>query len=220
MMLRAAGVPARYVTGYVVDEINEDDDELWFARNRDAHAWVEAHDDETGEWFAVESTPGRRYQTLDPNGDGLAVDSSLASANQDNQGDGGGWVSLVVGWISSMRLTDGLFLLFRWIQWPLFIGLLYVWWTRFLRPQMHASGSVDHLSRKRLRQVDRKVAKWSLVRQPTETLYQFADRVADSSDQLPATSTDSQIQLRRDAASYYRRYANARYQGELPAAMG
>lgn len=219
MMLRSAGVPARYVTGYVADEISEDDDELWYARNRDAHAWVEGFDDNTGQWFAVESTPGRRYQTLDPEGiDQFAADS-LVSSNQDIGRDNVGWLPAIFGWIFSFRMTEGLFVLFRWVQWPLFIGLLYIWWTRFLRPQIQRGGTIDQLSRKRLRQVDRKVAKWSLLRQPNETLYQFADRVCNSINDLPPTTTDAQRQLRLDAASYYRRYADARYQGELPAAF-
>lgn len=220
MMLRSAGVPARYVTGYVADEVSEDDDKLWYARNRDAHAWVEAFDDETGQWFAVESTPGRRYLTLDPDGIDQAAADSSELTDQSSGLDNVGWLSAIVGWILSIRVTDGLFVLFRWIQWPLFIGLLYIWWTRFLRPQIQRGGTIDQLSRKRLRQVDRKVAKWSLVRQPTETLYQFADRVDASTGDLPPTTTDVQRQLRIDAASYYRRYADARYQGELPAVFG
>lgn len=219
MMLRANDVPARYVTGYVADEVHEDDDRLWYARNRDAHAWVEAFDEETGQWFAVESTPGRRYQTLDPELVDQAADGSASLLGQDDDFDNAGWLTPMLGWMFSIRVTEGLSKLFRWIQWPLFIGLLYIWWTRFLKPQVQNGGTLDQMSRKRLRQVDRKVAKWSLVRQPNETLYQFADRVTASTSDLPPNTTDAQRQLRIDAASYYRRYADARYQGELPAAF-
>ena len=31
---------------------------MWIARNRDAHAWVEAFDQERSQWVIVESTPG------------------------------------------------------------------------------------------------------------------------------------------------------------------
>lgn len=55
LLLRAAGVPARYVTGVSAWE-RHPFAEYWVARNRDAHAWVEAWDDEKG-WFLVEATP-------------------------------------------------------------------------------------------------------------------------------------------------------------------
>lgn len=55
LLLRAAGVPARYVTGVSVWE-RHPFAEYWVARNRDAHAWVEAWDDDKG-WFLVEATP-------------------------------------------------------------------------------------------------------------------------------------------------------------------
>jgi len=55
MLMRAAGVPARYVTGVVGWERHAFSD-YWIVRNRDAHAWCEAWDPELG-WFVVESTP-------------------------------------------------------------------------------------------------------------------------------------------------------------------
>jgi transglutaminase-like putative cysteine protease len=55
LLLRAVGVPARYVTGVGVWEQHPFAD-YWVARNRDAHAWVEAWDDQRG-WFLVEATP-------------------------------------------------------------------------------------------------------------------------------------------------------------------
>ena len=55
LLLRAAGVPTRYVTGVGVWEQHPFAD-YWVARNRDAHAWVEAWDENEG-WFIVEATP-------------------------------------------------------------------------------------------------------------------------------------------------------------------
>jgi transglutaminase-like putative cysteine protease len=57
MLLRMADVPCRYVTGFVFTGKNRFSGE-WIARNRDAHAWVEAWDQESGRWVTVESTPG------------------------------------------------------------------------------------------------------------------------------------------------------------------
>lgn len=56
ILLRLGGVPARYVTGFYVQEQNAIDNS-WLARRKDAHAWVEAYDDETKQWVIVESTP-------------------------------------------------------------------------------------------------------------------------------------------------------------------
>ncbi len=55
ILLRMAGVPCRYIVGFVVSEKNQYSGE-WVARNEDAHAWVEAYDETTG-WVTVDSTP-------------------------------------------------------------------------------------------------------------------------------------------------------------------
>lgn len=56
LLLRLAGVPARYVTGFVCVE-KSDWSEYWMARNRDAHAWAEAWDAQNQSWTLVEATP-------------------------------------------------------------------------------------------------------------------------------------------------------------------
>lgn len=55
MILRARGIPARYVTGFVCREAGDGDD-VWLVRRRDAHAWVEAYLPDKG-WITVEPTP-------------------------------------------------------------------------------------------------------------------------------------------------------------------
>jgi hypothetical protein len=55
LMLRSAGVPARYVTGFLADEPGMGGN-LWIARRKHAHAWVEAWIEEQG-WTRVEPTP-------------------------------------------------------------------------------------------------------------------------------------------------------------------
>lgn len=55
LMLRSMDIPSRYVTGFVADEPGLGD--VWIARRKDAHAWVEAYlGDELG-WRIVEATP-------------------------------------------------------------------------------------------------------------------------------------------------------------------
>lgn len=55
LLLRAMNIPTRYTTGFVADEQGLGD--IWLARRKDAHAWVEAYlGPETG-WALVEATP-------------------------------------------------------------------------------------------------------------------------------------------------------------------
>ena len=64
ILLREAGVPARYVTGYLVRQRRGNNQ--WAALNRDAHAWAEAYDDELKSWVTVEATPGMMQRTRNP----------------------------------------------------------------------------------------------------------------------------------------------------------
>ena len=54
VLLRAAGIPARYVTGYMV---NCEAGKPVTVESDRAHAWVEYFDDELGAWIVVEPTP-------------------------------------------------------------------------------------------------------------------------------------------------------------------
>jgi len=54
LLLRSAGVPARYATGFAVQEYSELEG-AWLVRQRHAHAWARAHVD--GAWIDVDTTP-------------------------------------------------------------------------------------------------------------------------------------------------------------------
>lgn len=54
LLLRAAGIPARYATGYAAIEYS-DLEEAWVLRARHAHAWTRAYVD--GRWVDVDLTP-------------------------------------------------------------------------------------------------------------------------------------------------------------------
>jgi hypothetical protein len=54
LTLRAAGIPARYVRGWAVQEYSALED-AWIARDHHAHAWVEAHVE--GRWRVLDPTP-------------------------------------------------------------------------------------------------------------------------------------------------------------------
>ena len=54
LLLRSAGIPARYATGYSVQEFSKLEN-LYIVRARHAHAWVRAYVD--GAWLDVDTTP-------------------------------------------------------------------------------------------------------------------------------------------------------------------
>lgn len=54
LLLRAAGIPTRYVVGFSCNE--RLDNQTWVARGRDAHAWTLAFVD--GRWISIDTTPG------------------------------------------------------------------------------------------------------------------------------------------------------------------
>ncbi len=53
LLLRVAGIPARYAVGFSPGELRGED---WLARGRDAHAWCRAYID--GQWRDIDTTPG------------------------------------------------------------------------------------------------------------------------------------------------------------------
>ena len=54
LLLRSAGVPARYATGFAVQEYSELEG-AWIVRQRHAHAWAQVHVD--GIWVDLDTTP-------------------------------------------------------------------------------------------------------------------------------------------------------------------
>ena len=65
MMMRIAGIPARYVSGFYAHETEDDGSTI--VRGRDAHAWAEAYVDGAG-WITVDATPagGRADPAANP----------------------------------------------------------------------------------------------------------------------------------------------------------
>jgi len=54
LLLRAAGIPARYAVGY---SVSERDGERFLARARDAHAWTLVWDSQSARWIDLDTTP-------------------------------------------------------------------------------------------------------------------------------------------------------------------
>ena len=55
LLLRSMGIPARYVTGFACGE--QYSSGVYYITDRDAHAWAEAYDVESGKWILLDPTP-------------------------------------------------------------------------------------------------------------------------------------------------------------------
>ena len=211
LLLRAVDVPARYVTGYVVDEFDPQR-ECWLGRNRHAHAWVEAYDHETQTWFAVESTPGRTYFSVDRQA-GTAQRAG-ADESESNASYNGtlGLLGKVWGYILGIRATDFLFTVFKYGQMIVLLGLI-TWFVRHHRKSgRNPLDPEEHRSQRLLAKTDRQLRRYGLVREPGETLHHFASRVESSADEIDASEKWDPKRI----AVWLRDYANARYQGQPP----
>ncbi len=208
ILLRQMGVPCRYVTGYVVQEESEYGD-YWIGRNLNAHAWVEAYDDETQSWQVVESTPGMSFEDIRWSA-GLAGEVEVRRGDRFRQAIQLGrywleprwrntWLIAAAGWLRGPTLTV---LFVAGLVWFLRRGAGWHFWRR---NQIHSRSASHHV----LRQVDTALHKYGLHRGSSETLHQFAERVRD------ANPNDHVLQ---QAASWYEAYAAHRYgrEGLLP----
>ena len=196
VLLRLGGVPCRYVTGFVVTEYNEFGDH-WVARNKDAHAWVEAFDKRQG-WVEVEATPG----------DGLPRPANATETNpwwESLRGDvqrrrvqfeSGGWLAVLTMMLDWLATIPGMLVI---VGGGVLVGRFC--WKRLRQRRRHIRRRLDPLARRRgrlLARMDRRLARHALVRAPHETLHQFANRLGAHAD-----------------AAWYRHFAVALYTGSL-----
>lgn len=199
-LLRLEGIPARYVTGY---RVLESSDDHWVARNRDAHAWAEAFDEQRQKWVIVEATPGFSDPTLDESStlDGQTTgisDGGLAFAAENANALARWWYSLpAVTRVGAMSLFS-------------FSAILAVFvYFRRIQTGRHTPdwNSVDPRGRhwyRALRRMDRRLKRHGLARRQSETLHQFADRVRSRADgEAPWLSS---------VADWYIDYASGRFQ--------
>lgn len=206
MLLRMAGVPTRYVTGFLVTH-RDAESGLWIARNMDAHAWAEAWDDQLNQWRIVEATPGEDL--------GLA---SAANELDQIQGSGGS----VLARLMQTLYEYGLFGLPTWLydSYGLLGGLIppVVFFGAALCVALirrHQRNSIEGQMRfaatrspeimalhRMLARMDRKVKSAGQQRQISETLNDFSRRLRtrDSGDGLLTRISD-----------WYVEYAQVRY---------
>ena len=92
LLLRTAGIPARYSVGYLVDEYSSLE-KAFVARARHAHAWTEAYVD--GHWQLVDTTPANW----------LALEQDRVSRWQSVQ-DYIGWLGLHISRLQRLDRSD------------------------------------------------------------------------------------------------------------------
>lgn len=194
VLLRVGGVPCRYVTGFVVAERNEYG-MYWVARRKDAHAWVEAFDEDRG-WVTVEATPttGIPRPTTPTEANPLWESIRDRVQMQRIEWQEAGWIAVVALVLEFLATIPGLVLAVA----VLVLLVRWGWKRRRPRRRRRRPDPVFRELARLLARMDARLARQSLVRPPQETLHQFADRLGP-----------------HEAAPWYRRYARARYSGEV-----
>jgi hypothetical protein len=203
ILLRLAGVPTRYVTGFLVTEKDAQSDS-WVARNMNAHAWVEAWDQERKRWTIVEATAGQNL--------------AAASAAEQLAGmDGGAGTVLrellqalyqygllgVLGWSFKFHgPLAGLLLLTILVGGALWLSRRYGRESRG-KTQSAVAGRPELAAlHKMLTRMDRKVKTAGARRDFSETLHDFSGRLR---------ARDSGDGLWTRISHWYLEYAELRY---------
>jgi transglutaminase-like putative cysteine protease len=205
ILLRLAGVPTRYVTGFLVTE-RDPQDETWVARNMDAHAWVEAWDQERNRWTIVEATVGQ--------------DSSMATSTEQAEPTHAG-VRALLSQLQQALYQYGLFGLLGWLfksYGPpagllltiLSGGALSLTLARYYRRKKSKGQLLSTAARKpelvalhkMLTRMDCKVKAAGPQRHFCETLHAFSKRLG---------AKDSGDGLWTRLSSWYLEYADLRY---------
>ncbi|MGA2500918.1 MAG: transglutaminase domain-containing protein [Tepidisphaeraceae bacterium] len=113
MMLRAVGIPARYVAGYYAHE--PDGRQSIVVRARDAHAWAEAWIDGTG-WITIDATPpaGLPTQAFPPVGFWRKTWEWIVDAAA-NVADSLGRLT-VSNFLTGVAVLVGIIILIQWVR--------------------------------------------------------------------------------------------------------
>jgi transglutaminase-like putative cysteine protease len=211
MLLRSAGVPARLVGGFVAVERNEGGG-YWVARQRDAHAWVEAYDAESATWLLVEATPSagvpeqREASLLAGMWDRLKFQLLRLRVMLHEEG----WKGLL-RWLGQVLAWLGLALVLTWAGRVVLLIIVVLLARRIIR---RLARRLRRARRRRrldplwlelvelLASMDRLMARRGFQRRPSETLHRFAARL------------DAQHESQ---ARWYQRYAAIRYGGQAEA---
>jgi len=172
LLLRRAGIPARYATGYALHEWN-DLEGAHLARLRDAHAWALAWQD--GAWRAIDNTP---ENWLDSESDQITAWRRIADIaawasyrfERLREGEAG------AGWVLGLGAV-----LAAWLAWR--VGLRRQRLARGAQPPHRAPGAgLDSP----WYAVEARLEKLGHARHAAETPQQYARRIEGSAPRLAA----------------------------------
>ncbi|WP_437192360.1 transglutaminaseTgpA domain-containing protein [Planctomicrobium sp. SH527] len=192
ILLRLQGIPARYVTGFVVSNQNQINGE-WIVRNEDAHAWAEAYDVEEQCWKTVEATPGNGIPISSQSGffeawkDAITIQfrrllNELSSADFWNQ---------MILLLRTTSVIVGISVLF--------ILALGIGWKRY-SPSFNLLRDAHPLAKERLR-MDHVLKRHGFSRRISESVLTFATRI----------EKERNLTTSQDLATWYRDYASLRF---------
>jgi hypothetical protein len=217
MLLRLQGIPARYATGYRVIDREGDEGDHWIARNRDAHAWAEAYDDQQQQWVLVEATPGFIDASQE---DPLGNESELGGGQVGGLSLVSDSANALVGWWRAMPSSAkaNLFaMLAVAAAGPLLLMLRRTRWSD-VAGRREGADPTRMYGQRLLRRMDRRLKRHGLARGHSETMHQFARRLR--------TVAEGRQAWLRPSADWYVAYAHARFGGAsvepppLPATNG
>ncbi|MBN2711696.1 MAG: hypothetical protein JXR97_04580 [Planctomycetes bacterium] len=211
LLLRRLEVPARYVTGFVCAEKNPYSD-LWVARNKDAHAWVEYFDPATG-WRTAEFTPASGVPEPDHKSGTDALLEYLGSIFEKmwaflrREGIGGvlSYILYLVGsvgnWIigSWWRTAIAAFLLGLFLYYRLF---------RNRKKRSFSFGGVREFpadiaaQREKFIALEKSLRRKHLGKDTSETLEEYAARIE---------KYEGELEDKDGIVEFVRKYADARY---------
>jgi hypothetical protein len=187
LLLRRLGVRARYVTGFVCEEKNAYAEDLWIARNRYAHAWIEYYDPVRG-WQTAEFTPS----------DGIPAPEPSAGVEAFLDWLRGGWERFLGRFRHGLKgLPDAiidllkgtaLWLVAKWWRIGLLIGCIggFLLWRFRPRSRKRKRTRAPRLfptelaeARERYLAMEATLARAGLGRRPWETLLEYGDRLRE-----------------------------------------
>lgn len=203
LLLRSLGIPSRLSTGYLVYEMNDEND-YYQATNANAHAWAEYYDAELGRWMLLEATPSiPEYVSL------FILEESVGNENlagNENVTFFQRFWSLVSSLFAELRFrVVSLFTnRYSWIL-PLMGVGLFLLFRKFRRI---LQGGSQELRSPEIKRADELAARLGFVRAPSETCRQFATRMKASDEPVG-----------QKLASWYEEFSDQRYRVGSVAAL-
>jgi protein-glutamine gamma-glutamyltransferase len=185
LLLRQAGIRARYITGYAVPESARHGD-MYLVRARHSHAWALVYHTDSMTWEQIDNTPGSWAEETEASAPWWQSTSDFAS-NIFFQFSKWRWGKASIS---------------RYAQWALAPLILYLVW-RILSTRRRQHDASDGLAGSdepvwpgldsELYLIDRRLADLHLARQPHESLSRWQQRVEAA---FPTASDLSGIFLR------------------------